>query len=65
MFKSFSPKASPAIFFSVLVLIFGMGTPVFAHHLMGFFHMEPSPASGLLSGLLHPALGPDHLLFLL
>ena len=65
MFKSLFPKASLAIFLSVLVLIFGLGTPVLAHHLMEFFPMEPSPASGLLSGLLHPALGPDHLLFLL
>ena len=27
--------------------------------------MEPSSISGLLSGLAHPLLGPDHLLFLL
>jgi urease accessory protein len=39
--------------------------PASAHHLMGFFHLTPSPLSGLVSGLAHPLLGPDHLLFLL
>ena len=39
--------------------------PASAHHLMGFFHLEPTPLSGLISGLMHPILGPDHLLFLL
>lgn len=36
-----------------------------AHHLMGLFAIKPGPLSGLLSGLGHPVLGPDHLLFLL
>ncbi len=40
-------------------------TPASAHHLMGLFQLTPSPLSGLLSGLAHPLLGPDHLLFLL
>jgi urease accessory protein len=39
--------------------------PASAHHLMGFFHLEPTPLSGLISGMMHPILGPDHLLFLL
>lgn len=39
--------------------------PASAHHLMGFFHMPPGPISGLVSGLMHPILGPDHLVFLL
>lgn len=39
--------------------------PASAHHLMGFFHMQPGPISGLVSGLMHPILGPDHLVFLL
>jgi urease accessory protein len=36
-----------------------------AHHLMDLLQLKPSPLSGLLSGLAHPVLGPDHLLFLL
>lgn len=39
--------------------------PADAHHLMGFFHLQPGPISGLISGLMHPLLGPDHLVFLL
>ena len=40
------------------------GQPAEAHHLMDLTHLPPSPATGLLSGLAHPVLGPDHLLFL-
>lgn len=41
-------------------------SPASAHHLMELFHQsEPTPLAGLLSGLGHPLLGPDHLLFLL
>ncbi|MEB3195304.1 MAG: HupE/UreJ family protein [Cyanobacteriota bacterium] len=40
------------------------GLPAEAHHLMDLTHLPPSPATGLLSGLAHPVLGPDHLLFL-
>ncbi|MCX5960230.1 MAG: HupE/UreJ family protein [Cyanobacteria bacterium] len=36
-----------------------------AHHLMHLLHLKPNPFTGLLSGLAHPVLGPDHLLFLL
>jgi len=36
-----------------------------AHHLMHLLHLKPTPLTGLLSGLAHPVLGPDHLLFLL
>ena len=46
-----------------LVLLFA--APASAHHLMGLFHLTPSPFSGLVSGLAHPLFGPDHLLFLL
>ena len=34
-----------------------------AHHLMDLLQLKPSPLSGLLSGLAHPELGPDHHLF--
>ena len=36
-----------------------------AHHLIELLHQSPTPLVGLLSGLAHPVLGPDHLLFLL
>lgn len=39
--------------------------PASAHHLMGLFQLTPGPLAGWLSGLGHPLLGPDHLLFLL
>ena len=36
-----------------------------AHHLMDLMQLKPTPITGLFSGLLHPVIGPDHLLFLL
>ena len=36
-----------------------------AHHVMGLLHLQPTPLTGFLSGLAHPVLGPDHLVFLL
>lgn len=36
-----------------------------AHHLLHLLHLQPSPLGGFLSGVAHPLLGPDHLLFLL
>lgn len=36
-----------------------------AHHLMDLVHLQPTPLTGFLSGLAHPVIGPDHLLFLL
>jgi urease accessory protein len=47
-----------------LVVLGVGGHPAEAHHLMDLTHLPPSPATGLLSGLAHPVLGPDHLLFL-
>lgn len=41
-----------------------MAGPARAHHLMELTAMAPSPLTGFLSGLAHPILGPDHLLFL-
>ncbi len=40
-------------------------TPASAHHLMELFQIQPGPLGGFLSGVGHPLLGPDHLLFLL
>ncbi len=42
-----------------------LAAPASAHHLMDLTGMQPGPLTGLLSGLAHPILGPDHLLFLL
>lgn len=52
------PLAVPAI----LLLLPGQAQ---AHHLLHLLHLKPTPLAGLLSGLAHPVLGPDHLLFLL
>jgi urease accessory protein len=35
-----------------------------AHHLIELLSLPATPLAGLLSGLAHPLLGPDHLLFL-
>jgi urease accessory protein len=53
-------RAAGAVLASLL-----LAQPASAHHLMGLFHLQPGPLAGLLSGLAHPLLGPDHLLFLL
>jgi urease accessory protein len=42
-----------------------LAAPASAHHVMGLFRLTPGPLAGILSGLGHPLLGPDHLLFLL
>lgn len=39
--------------------------PAKAHHVIELTQLSPTPLHGLLSGLAHPVLGPDHLLFLL
>jgi urease accessory protein len=36
-----------------------------AHHLLEITGLAPTPLNGLLSGLAHPLIGPDHLAFLL
>lgn len=53
----------PGLLVSLLALL--ASPPAMAHHLMGYFHLQPGPVSGFVSGLMHPLLGPDHLLFLL
>ncbi|SBO42312.1 HupE/UreJ family protein [Cyanobium sp. NIES-981] len=42
-----------------------LGLPARAHHLLDVNALQPTPLNGLVSGLLHPVIGPDHLLFLL
>ena len=41
-----------------------MAGPALAHHPMEGMQLVPSAFTGLISGLAHPLLGPDHLLFL-
>ncbi|MFZ9752008.1 MAG: HupE/UreJ family protein [Cyanobium sp.] len=53
----------PALLIPVLLLVLPSGAQ--AHHVMEFLHQRPTPLVGLLSGLAHPVIGPDHLLFLL
>ena len=48
---------------AVLVSL-ALAAPARAHHLLDLTRMAPSPFTGFLSGLAHPILGPDHLLFL-
>jgi len=45
-------------------LSLAVAVPARAHHLMALVQLAPSPLTGFLSGLAHPILGPDHLLFL-
>jgi urease accessory protein len=42
-----------------------LAAPALAHHPMEAMGLEPSLLTGLLSGLAHPLLGPDHFVFLL
>jgi urease accessory protein len=59
------PRLS-ALLFTVLPLTVLLLVPsAQAHHLIELLHLQPSPLTGLLSGLAHPWFGPDHLLFLL
>ena len=44
--------------------LFGLLPSVLAHHPFGMEEVSLSPLQGFLSGVGHPLLGPDHLLFL-
>lgn len=62
------PAQRPAATAAVLALLAVplWAVPASAHHLMELFHQtQATPLAGLLSGIGHPLLGPDHLLFLL
>lgn len=50
--------------FAVAALALSISTPAFAHHGMGG-QTPTTILQGLLSGLAHPVIGPDHLLFLI
>lgn len=50
---------------AALFLLLAWASPAFAHHpFEGVEASQLSPIQGLISGLGHPLLGPDHLLFL-
>lgn len=55
--------AVPLLLAPVLALL--LLHPAAAHHAEAVLQLSPTPISGLISGLAHPVLGPDHLLFLL
>lgn len=57
------PRLGMALGLLAMTLLAGL--PAQAHHAMELFRWQPTAWNGLLSGLLHPVLGPDHLLFLL
>lgn len=69
MTSSVSPGPGARHWFAVLL---GLGLislalaapPAQAHHFIELSGLPPSPQTGFLSGLAHPILGPDHLLFL-
>jgi urease accessory protein len=42
-----------------------VAAPALAHHPMQSMDLDPTALTGLFSGLAHPLLGPDHLLFLI
>ena len=49
-----------------LLAVLLLASPAFAHHPFGMGDsVALTPLQGLLSGIGHPLLGPDHLLFLL
>ncbi len=61
-----SRQTTAVLALPAVLLILLLVTPAAqAHHMMDLLHLQPTPLSGLISGLLHPVIGPDHLLFLL
>jgi urease accessory protein len=64
-----SPQATKAlglgVLASLLLIPFWSAAPALAHHVADLSALRPTVANGILSGLAHPVLGPDHLLFLL
>ena len=63
--RGIPPIAAPIALVALCALPLLLAAPASAHHLMDLTGMKPGVVSGLLSGLAHPILGPDHLLFLL
>lgn len=64
---AFLSRWRPALVLAGVVGATGLVLPpaAQAHHVLQLMNLQPSPLSGLISGLAHPILGPDHLFFLL
>lgn len=62
-----SPRLAPALLAAPALLTIGLllAPAARAHHAMELLQLQPNALNGLISGLLHPVIGPDHLLFLL
>lgn len=59
------PAATTVVLPALLLSLLLLAPAAQAHHLMDGLQLQPTALSGLISGLLHPVIGPDHLLFLL
>lgn len=59
------PLVNRAAIVAAALLALMLDVPAQAHHLIEINGLQPTPLNGLISGLAHPLLGPDHLLFLL
>ena len=68
-FRPGSPLGGRAIglvLLACLLLIPALSAaPALAHHVADISALKPTVLNGVVSGLAHPVLGPDHLLFLL
>jgi urease accessory protein len=59
-----APAVAAALALAPLLALLPL-RPAAAHHAEAILNLTPTPLTGLTSGLAHPVLGPDHLLFLL
>lgn len=63
------PRGGRALGFGLLACLLAIpvlsAAPAWAHHVADLGALQPTVLNGVLSGLAHPVLGPDHLLFLL
>ena len=70
LFRSllFTPGLSnPSLWLAAALVAFPLlfRSPALAHHFADLGQMKPTWSNGVISGLAHPLLGPDHLVFLL
>ncbi|MBM5800668.1 MAG: hydantoin utilization protein A [Cyanobacteria bacterium K_DeepCast_35m_m2_023] len=63
--QRFNLRALPLLGTSAAAIVLLSAGAAEAHHLADVNALAPTPLNGLLSGLAHPVLGPDHLVFLL
>ena len=63
-----TPSPSAATIATIVLAMLGLmvlAPAAQAHHMLDISGLEPNLLNGFISGLAHPVLGPDHLLFLL